>query len=108
MKLSLQVVGWLEPTSGSHSAAAQRDLLRNEAGAAGSRSPVLWLGSFAAVRAHTDAATPCPELHRVDAPPFSEPAEIQCTVPVRLPVKVQVVIFCLKLVEPPYSHCLPR
>lgn len=108
MKLSLQGVGWWEPTSGSHSAGAQRDLLRNQAGTASSRSPVLWSGSFAAVRARTDAATLCPELHHVDAPLFSEPAEIQCTVPVRLPVKVQVVIFCLKLVEPPYLHCLPR
>lgn len=82
MKLSLQGVGWSEPTSGLHSASAQRDSLRNQAGAASSRSAVSWLGGFAAVRACTDAETPCPDLHHVDAPPFSEPPEIQCTVPV--------------------------
>lgn len=67
---------------------AQRELLRNQAGAAISRSPDSRSGGYAALGARADAATPWPELHCVDAPPLSEPAQIQCTVSIRLPVKV--------------------
>lgn len=43
----------------------------------------------------------------MDVPLSSEPAQIQCTVSIWLPMKVQVVIFCLNLVDHPACTVCP-